>query len=413
MSDLSFRFLHAADFQLDVPLHGVVEVPESLREWMIDAPYLAAERVFDTAIQERVSLVVLSGNLLDLHTPHPRSLSFVRQQFERLAGQRIPVCWAASSQDSAALWPKSLPLPDVVHHFGATTIDAFSLGDAVQFPLTVLGRSGGEGEEIRSADFLAEAGGSFSIAVACGRGDASALSTRSIDYWALGGRNDRKTLFTEPRTAHYPGTPQGRRLADVGPHGCTIVEVQATRQVRLRFVPCDVVRWHHERVLVSPTASWDDLATQLTERIQDLRTQTPSHPLLVRWTLVAADVEVVSTSLRELAERGEKWLRKQFAGQPEPCWPVSVGVEVPDRITAASYKEDTLLGDYLRAIRQMQDNPKSPEWDRLGDLAAGDLAACGPDGSWVADLSEPGVRAEVLQEAAELGAALLRGERIS
>ncbi len=74
MSDLSFRFLHAADFQLDVPLHGVVEVPDTLREWMIDAPYLAAERVFDTAIQERVSLVVLSGNLLDLDAPHPRSI---------------------------------------------------------------------------------------------------------------------------------------------------------------------------------------------------------------------------------------------------------------------------------------------------------------------------------------------------
>ncbi len=27
MSDLSFRFLHAADFQLDVPLHGVRRFP--------------------------------------------------------------------------------------------------------------------------------------------------------------------------------------------------------------------------------------------------------------------------------------------------------------------------------------------------------------------------------------------------
>ncbi len=148
---------------------------------------------------------------------------------------------------------------------------------------------------------------------------------------------------------------------------------------------------------------------QLAERMQDLRTQTPANPLLVRWTLVAADVEVVSTSLRELAERSEKWLRKQFVGQPEPCWPVSIEVEVPDRITAASYKEDTLLGDYLRAIRQMQDNPKSPEWDRLGDLAERPAAVR----RWVADLSDPGVRAEVLQEAAEMGAALLRGERIS
>ncbi|MHB8953359.1 MAG: metallophosphoesterase family protein [Pirellulaceae bacterium] len=408
MSEPSFRFLHAADFQLDVPLHGMVEVPEPLREWMIDAPYAAAEQVFDTAIQERVSLVVLSGNLLDLEAPHPRSVSFLCRQFARLAQERIAVCWAGSCRESATLWPQALALPSGVHLFGGTTVDAVSLGDAVQFPLVIYGRSGDDRDEIRCTDFLAEAGGAFSIAITSGRGEASALSTRSIDYWALGGRNDRKTLFTEPRTAHYPGTPQGRRPTDVGPHGCTIVEVQATRQVRLRFVPCDVVRWQHERVLVSPTSSWDDLVAQLTERIQDLRSQTPANPLLVRWTLVAADVEVMSVTLREFAERAEKWLRKQFSTEPEPCWPVSIGVEVPDRITAASYKEDTLLGDYLRAIRQMQDNPKSPEWDRLADLAA-----CEPGAQWVADLSQPGVRGEVLQEAAEMGAALLRGERIS
>ena len=102
MSDLSFRFLHAADFQLDVPLHGVQEVPDSISRWMIDAPYLAAERVFDTAIQEHVRLVVLSGNLLDLIAPHPRSICFLREQFERLAGHAISVCWAGSLRDSAA-----------------------------------------------------------------------------------------------------------------------------------------------------------------------------------------------------------------------------------------------------------------------------------------------------------------------
>ena len=81
-------------------------------------------------------------------------------------------------------------------------------------------------------------------------------------------------------------------------------------------------------------------------------------------------------------------------------------VEVPDRITAASYKEDTLLGDYLRAIRQLQDNPRAAGVEPLSDLAAG-----GPDTPWVADLSDPAVRGPVLQEAAEMGAALLRGEK--
>ena len=128
--------------------------------------------------------------------------------------------------------------------------------------------------------------------------------------------------------------------------------------------------------------------------------------MLVRWTLVATDVAEGPTVWRELVERTEKWLRQQAAGQPEPCWPLSVEVEIPDRITAASYKEDTLLGDYLRAIRQMQDNPRPSDLSRLSDLASS-----APDAQWVADLSDPAVRGQVLQEAAEMGAALLRGEK--
>ena len=129
---------------------------------------------------------------------------------------------------------------------------------------------------MRATDFFAEAGGAFLIAVTCGRAEARVAAALPIDYWALGGRTDRKTLFTEPRTAHYPGTPQGRRPADVGPHGCTMVEVQASRQVRLRFIPCDAVRWQHERILVSPVRTWDDLVAKLAERIQDMRAQTPA-----------------------------------------------------------------------------------------------------------------------------------------
>jgi hypothetical protein len=42
-----------------------------------------------------------------------------------------------------------------------------------------------------------------------------------------------------------------------------------------------------------------------------------------------------------------------------------------------------------------------------------ELAERAASAAWVADLSDPEVRAGVLQEAAEIGAALLRGERIT
>ena len=53
MSGLAFRFLHTSDWHLELPASGLVEVPDHLREALVEAPYLAAERVIETALAER------------------------------------------------------------------------------------------------------------------------------------------------------------------------------------------------------------------------------------------------------------------------------------------------------------------------------------------------------------------------
>ena len=42
------RLVHASDFHLELPLHGLAEIPDHLRELLIEAPYHAAEQVFET-----------------------------------------------------------------------------------------------------------------------------------------------------------------------------------------------------------------------------------------------------------------------------------------------------------------------------------------------------------------------------
>jgi DNA repair exonuclease SbcCD nuclease subunit len=286
-------------------------------------------------------------------------------------------------------------------------VERVAIAGRCPMPLTVLGRSGGDAEDIPVTDFVPDMHGALTVAVACGRLDPGRVAALGIEYWALGGRRDRKTLCSEPRTVHYPGSPQGRGPQDAGPHGCTLVEVQANRQLRLRFIPCDLVRWQHERVLVARSAVWDDVTTKLSERLHDLRSQTPDGPLLVRWTLVATDGGDGSSGLRELAQRAEKWLRQQSSAQAEPCWPIAVDVEWADRISASSYKEDTLLGDYLRAIRTLQEDPAAVR------EALTASAGTWPAARWVADLSDAEVRRQVMQDVAELGAALLRGEKLT
>ncbi len=209
----------------------------------------------------------------------------------------------------------------------------------------------------------------------------------------LGWPAGRKTLFTQPTVAHYAGTPQSRSPLQIGPHGCTVVEVRRPRETRLRFIPCDVVRCHHERVLVSAAASWDDLQDILAQRVGEMRSQTPTLPLLVRWTLAAADGGVDREALAALGTKASNWLKKQFGYQSEPCWPVSVVVDAGTQIPASAYEEDTLLGDYLRAVRAVQedrqlaviDSPCVPDATQRFAVVGGSIrnrfATPGPAGS--------------------------------
>ena len=91
MSGQQFRFLHAGGFALDQPLHGLAEIPEPLEELLIAAPYQAAQKVFDAALEERADFVVLTGDLIDLARPSPRAISFLLDNFERLHAHGISV----------------------------------------------------------------------------------------------------------------------------------------------------------------------------------------------------------------------------------------------------------------------------------------------------------------------------------
>ena len=105
MSQRPFRFIHASDLQLDLPIAGVVDAPESLVELLVSAPMRAAERVFDAAIDQQVDFVVLSGNLVDPASCSLHEMLFLTEQFERLNEHQILVYWCGGSLDSTNSWP--------------------------------------------------------------------------------------------------------------------------------------------------------------------------------------------------------------------------------------------------------------------------------------------------------------------
>ena len=406
MSNLPFRFVHAGDFHLEQPPQGVAEVPDHLRELFLAAAYWAAERVFETVLTEEAEFLVLSGDVLDAQLTGPRGPLFLVEQFARLGEREIPVYWAGGTIDPPEAWPSAITLPENVHLFPRGRVQEFvHERDAAPLArLTGVGRD--RQRKIRSSDFEADPGGLFSIAVVHGSAEAKALRDRQLHYWALGGRHDRSTLLTSPQVAHYAGSPQGRRPEECGPHGCTLVQVDGQRQARTSLVATDVMRWLSERVVVDEATSRDDLDTLLRERMQTLVESAPGVDLLVSWTVAGSGPLLGQLRRGTLGTELLGWLRSEYGFGPPAAWSLSLQVELSASLPPEWYEQETIRGDFLRAIRQLQIDSNQPlELDSY--LAEEHLAgALAP----AVTISDKAARARVLREAAWLGVDLLSGE---
>ena len=49
-----------------------------------------------------------------------------------------------------------------------------------------------------------------------------------------------------------------------------------------------------------------------------------------------------------------EWLRDEFGRSDRGLWSVSLAVQAPDKLPIEWYEEDTLLGEYLRAMGRYQ-----------------------------------------------------------
>lgn len=406
MSNRPLRFVHASDLHLELPPFGLGEVPEHLRELFIECAYWAAERVFAVVLAEEAEFLVLSGDVLQPQQTGPRGPLFLAEQFQRLNERGIEVYWAGGQVDPPEAWPTCVPLPENVHVFPANRVERFThRRDGT--PLTsVVGASRQQGQAIRLDDFSLAPDGLFTVAAVHGDVEADALRPRNIDYWALGGSHARKTLFSEPQTAHDPGTPQGREPSHVGPHGCTLVQVDAQRHVRTTFVPADVLRWHSERIAVDTAMSGKDLQSRLNDRVDALRQSNPGTDLLVAWTIVGEGPLLTELRRGSLAGSLLETLRSEHGFGSPAVWSTGLTAEPPAILPAAWYEQQTILGDFLRELRESQAGADKPlllegylsEPQRAGPLAAAAVLAPGPQ------------RERIVREVAMLGSDLLSGE---
>lgn len=406
MPATSFRFLHASDLWMDVALGGVAEAPAHVRDCLVDARLNATGRLFEAAVREAVDFVVLAGNVVQPHLASPRVLLALVEHFRRLAKANIAVYWAAGRADPREAWPEWLGLPDNVHRFGRERVESIIHQRDGLALAKVLGVRADGSSPLPCGVCRADDSGLFTIGVGCGAANPAELEASGVHYWALGGECKRGVVNSGRRLAIYAGTHQAVAADQFGAHGATLVRVDASGGTEVTFLPTDVVRFSHQRLLVDDDATRTSLELLMRARADQLRQEASNVQWLARWT-VAGDGRLPGQLRRgPLAAQLADWLRGEV-GQTSPgVWTTQVAAETSSPLPRDWFEEDTIRGDYLRAARQYQTDTNLPI---ALEKFVGPAVLANVPGSEVT-LSDPEHRRQALSEAATLGAELLTGE---
>ncbi len=397
----SFRFIHASDFHLETPPHGLAEAPDTLREILLEAPYRAANNVFDAALRHEVDFAILSGDLVSPTSAGPRALVFLREQFARLDQQRIQVYWAGGEADQIATWPPALNWPANVHFFPEQHVRRFEHRRHDLAVCELVGQSRPALGTLCFEHFIASDPNRFSIAVAHGDTTGTNIAASGIRYWALGGEHEPTLPVETTPLVHSPGTPQGRSPQEQGPHSCTLVDVGVDGDIRTSPVVTDVLRFSREIIQPPPHATINEIENAIRERLEALAASAEHITWLVSIGIECEDVTCRQRDLRAWATTTLATLRGEFGYRSPPIWATDLAVPPPE-VPRSWRDQENLLGDYLRTVERAH-APDAPPFNLNRFLPAGDASA---DLLRLLHGDEPG-RRRALDEAAQLGATLL------
>ncbi|MEM8669643.1 MAG: DNA repair exonuclease [Planctomycetota bacterium] len=400
----SFRFIHAGDFHLESPLGDLDTLPPHLRDAMSTAPRRAAEAVFQAALAENIDFLVLSGDLISPPSAGPHGMSLLLDYFEQLNAQQTPVYWSAGLADDPQKWPEAVPLPPNVTLFPknrAVTVPVQRGGRTI---CQVIGRSTDGRSSLHVPSYEMEPTDEYTIAVGYGDTDEDALAEGRFNYWALGGRHNRQELEGGAEGgALYCGTPQGRCLQESGPHGYSMVDVDADGTTRIHPMECDTFRYCNVEINAAEIAAVGGIRNLLGEKIGRLQHDGGGRHLLIGWDISISGGETLQSigDVEELLG----WLRRDYGHGSPSAWTVQLKVRPPRQYPKQWKEEDTILGDFLRASSKFR-SADARELNLLPFTEEQPLASTAA--SLLAEMGSAS-RKEVLDEATLLGVELLRG----
>ena len=114
----------------------------------------------------------------------------------------------------------------------------------------------------------------------------------------------------------------------------------------MRFLP--------QKVAISEQVNLKELKNELAERALKVISDTTDQIVLTKWLLMPEGEFNPLIRKPEWSAELLEWLRDEFGRGDKGLWSTSLRIENPAKMPIDWYEEDTLLGEYLRAMGRYQ-----------------------------------------------------------
>lgn len=295
---MTCRFIHTADLHLDSPFKGLSQLPDAIRQRVIQSTFKAFENIVHYALAEKVDFIVIAGDVYDGAERSLRAQLHLKKLVESLAEAEIHVYIVHGNHDP--LDGSRLPIewPDNVHFFNSKEVTRLPFLKNGQEVASIYGISYATATESNNlAQLFKKDTQAYAIGLLhtncegalehenyapCTRAD---LVQANMDYWALGHVHTRKVIQEQPLIV-YPGNSQGRHIREQGERGFYLVEVDEQKQTKLTFKQaCDII-WIEKEIDISDLSDFSHLVQILDEERLNLSRTYSHQSLMVRLIIV-------------------------------------------------------------------------------------------------------------------------------
>jgi DNA repair exonuclease SbcCD nuclease subunit len=314
---------------LDSPLRGLDRYEGAPVERLRGATRRAFERLVNLAIEDRVSFVVIAGDLFDGERDDYQTAMFLQRQLRRLDECDIPVIIAYGNHDAANQITRRLDLPHSARVLPYDTPATIELpgAEAALHGMSYATRAVNEDLVGR---YPQPVPGVLNVGVLHTSIDGrpghdpyapctiDELVNRGYEYWALGHVHQREHHTVDGVHIVFPGCLQGRDVGECGPKGATVV-VYASGAVE-KVIPCVLapVQWTRIEVDLSDVPFVLGAIEHTVERLSDLQASSDADLNAVRIVL-----HLSSAARRDWLREPDRYdaeLRADAAGGDERLW---------------------------------------------------------------------------------------------